>query len=202
MFEKVSLRESKTVPGKLQLFRGCIASTTSLRSSVFNLYYSVPIAIQIFHSAPHSTRHPKATRITLKMRFTYLLALLPAVTFVSGQDLVDSLLSEAAALTTASDFQSALAEASSLVESLASNPTLTSAFASLTSEYASEIASFTSENGDDLASFTSVVGSAASDAAASASAASGEDAGDAGSNLAIPAMGVIGAGVLGLAVLL
>jgi hypothetical protein len=132
------------------------------------------------------------------MRFTYLLAFLPALTLTSAQ--LDSLLSQASDLVTQSDVQSALSEASSAIDSLANDPSFTSVLASLTSEYASDIASITSAYGTDLASYTSVLGSAATDAAASASQAFNNE--DAVNSVVIPAMGVVGAGILGLAALL
>ena len=127
------------------------------------------------------------------MRFTFLLAALPAIAF--AQDL-DSLLSEASAILTNSNVQSYLSEASSYLD----NASVTSLLGSITSAYASDIASITSEYGTGLASATSALGSAASDAAATASAAEASE--DSVDRVLIPAMGMVGAGVLGLAAFL
>jgi hypothetical protein len=124
------------------------------------------------------------------MHFTYLLAALPALAMAQN---LDSLVSEATAFLTQSDVQSAISAASSL----ANDPSYSSLVASLTSAYSSEIASITSQYGTDYASYTSAFGSYTSEARATASAAAA--GGNSGDRVVIPAMGMVGAGILGLA---
>jgi hypothetical protein len=124
------------------------------------------------------------------MRFNFLLAVIPALAM--AQDL-DSLISQATAFLTQSDVQSAISAASSL----ANDPSFSSLVGSITSAYSSEIASITSQYGTDYASYTSAFGSYTSEAGATASAAAAGGSG--GDRVVIPAMGVVGAGILGLA---